>query len=103
MTDVATEVWRRRDRRGRELDELCVFERDDAVSSGSWEGSAFADVMMAAMRGSRILSPEEGGAASVFETDAGGAGAFGVTSFATAAGACFSFFGGSGTTGVMGL
>lgn len=100
MTEVVTEVWRRSERRGRELEELCVFERDEALSSVSGEGSALAGDMMELMRGSRIFRPDDDVVLSVFATGAGIAGAFGGAGLVMAGG--FSFFA-STTRGTSGL
>ena len=99
VTEVATDVPRRNERRGREPDELCdcVFDREDADSSVSGGSVLTACDMMSAMRGRRIFRPEDGVVVSLLV----GTG-LGVTGLAAAGviDAGFSFFGGS--TGVEG-
>lgn len=100
VTVVATDVCRRSERRGRaepaeDADALPVFDRPDALSSvvdASAGAAALLGESSAAMRGSRILSPED--------ADCAGASAGFAGAGAAAFGAAFSFFGAGAGAGV---
>lgn len=96
VTDVATDACRRSERRGRDPFAAPLGRDAAGGSSGSAGGSVLT---IAAMRGSRILRPDDGVVVSGF---ADGGGTLGVTGLATAA---FSFFGasGAGAGGARGL